>query len=124
MWKRLWTEEEGAQSLEFVALLPVVILVMLTMLQIAFLGYAVVVMETSAREAALAASRDPSASAATAERAARQAAGGLSVTVKSVSCDRGDVSVELAAHVPNVLFESAMAISRKVTIPRQDGRCP
>ncbi len=124
MWKRLWTEETGAQSLEFVALLPMVILVMLTMLQMAFLGYTVVVAETSAREAALAASRDTSISKVTAEQAAHQVAGGLKVTVKAVTCKSGDVTLELEAHVPNVLFDSAMAISRKVTMPRQDVGCP
>jgi Flp pilus assembly protein TadG len=124
MLRHLWIEQTGAQSLEFVALLPLIILVLLTMLQIAFVGYAVVVAETSAREAALAASRDSTLSKSTADKAARQAAGGLSVTVKSLNCHSGDVSVELEAQVPNVLFDSSIAISRQVTIPRQDGGCP
>lgn len=110
--------------MEFVALLPLVILVFLVMLQIAFFGYAVVVLESSAREAALAVSRDSAISATTADKAARLVAGGLKVTVKSVACQSGDVSVELKAQVPNVLFDSALAISRKVTMPRQDGGCP
>lgn len=124
MLRRLWSEEAGAQSLEFVALLPLIILVMLMMLQISFLGYAVVVAETSAREAALAASRAGSSLKSTADKAARQAAGGLNVSVTKASCSSGNVSVELEAKVPNVLFDSAMAITRKVTIPRLDEACP
>ncbi|MEW8980046.1 MAG: hypothetical protein AB2385_16800, partial [Symbiobacterium sp.] len=55
MLRRLIREETGAQTLEFLALFPLVILTMLVMLQTAFLGYALVVVETGAREAAQAA---------------------------------------------------------------------
>lgn len=121
MLRRIWNDQTGAQSLEFVALLPLIILVMLIMLQIVFLGYAVVVAETSTREAALVASRDPGLSKSTASRAARRAAGGLSVTVKDLDCLGSEVEVELEAKVPNVMFDSSLSISRSVTMPMQDG---
>lgn len=120
---RCWSEEAGAQSLEFVALLPLVILALLTMLQMAFLGYSIVVVETSAREAALAASRDPSDAEAKAGAAARKVAGSLPVSVQDVSCRSGDVTVELEGTAPNVLFDTPISFTRKVTMPTQDGRC-
>lgn len=123
MLRRLWTEETGAQSLEFVALLPLVILALHTMLQMAFLGYAFVVIETSAREAALTAARDPGAASARATASARTVAGGLSVSVTSVHCSGGDMTVELKGEAPNLLFSSPISITRKVTMPTQDGRC-
>lgn len=129
--RRLWAAQRGAQSLEFVALLPMVLLVLLVMLQMALLGYTLVVAEAATREAALVAARDQSliprwrgGTGPTAiDLAARQAAAGLRVTVADVACERGRVTITLEAHVPNVLFDSILALQRAVTMPTQEGGC-
>jgi len=122
MVRRLIREEAGSQTLEFVALMPLVILTMLVMLQTAFLGYAVVVVETGAREAALAASREPGAATARAAAAAATVAGSLIQSVDAV-CSGGDVTVEVTGSVPNLLLPSPFTFSRRVTMPTQDGKC-
>lgn len=129
--RRLWADESGAQSLEFVALLPMVLLTLLLMLQMALLAYTLVVAESSAREAARTAARDQSLIPAwrsrpgetLIDRTARQMATGLPVTIDQVACAGGQVTVVLSAGVPNVLFESAIAIRRSVTMPTQEGGC-
>jgi len=122
MLRRLIREETGAQTLEFLALFPLVILTMLVMLQTAFLGYALVV-ETGAREAALAASRESGAKRArAAESTADKVAGSLIQSV-TVACSGDDVTVQVTGVVPNVLFQSPFTFTRKVTMPTQDGKC-
>lgn len=123
MARRFWSDETGSQSLEFVALLPVIIFALITVLQMAFVGYSVVVVETSGREAALAASRDPARARARAEAAASMVAGGMSVTVTKANCVFGDVTVEVEGRVPNLLFEKPITFTRQVTMPTQDGKC-
>ncbi|MBY6278047.1 MAG: pilus assembly protein [Symbiobacteriaceae bacterium] len=123
MLRRLIREETGAQTLEFLALFPLVILTMLVMLQTAFLGYALVVVETGAREAALAASRESGAKRArAAESTADKVAGSLIQSV-TVACSGDDVTVQVTGVVPNVLFQSPFTFTRKVTMPTQDGKC-
>jgi Flp pilus assembly protein TadG len=127
----LWREERGAQSLEFVALLPMVLLALLLMLQMALVGYAVVVAESATREAALTAARDQSliaawqsgAGASPIDLTAKQVAAGMPVRVMAVQCHSGRVTITLEASVPNVLFDSALAIQRSVTMPTQEGGC-
>lgn len=123
MVRRVWSDETGSQSLEFVALLPVIIFALLTVLQMAFVGYAVVVAETSAREAALAASRDPARAFSRAQATAAKVSGGTHVTVKNADCAFGDVTVEVEGRVPNLLFDTPITFTRKVVMPTQDGRC-
>lgn len=128
---RLRAEERGAQTLEFVALLPMVLLVLMLMLQMALLGYTLVVAESATREAALTAARDqrliaawrPDTPASPIDLTARQVAAGMRVHVTGVACDAGRVTVLLSATVPNVLFDSALAIQRSVTMPTQEGGC-
>lgn len=122
MVRRVWSDETGSQSLEFMALLPLVILALLVVLQAAFVGYAVVVAETSAREAALAAAREPAMALSRARAAASMVSGG-SVTVRDATCSGGDVTVEVEGRVPNVLFDTPITFTRKVMMPTQDGSC-
>lgn len=128
---RFLTDEAGAQALEFVAILPMVLLVLILMLQMGLLAYAMVVAEASTREAALVASRDvalitswPGSKGSTLiDAAAKRAAAGMKVEISAVECTSGEVTVRLQATVPNVLFDSAMQIERKVIMPTQSGRC-
>jgi Flp pilus assembly protein TadG len=126
MWRAvarvLRADERGAQSLEFVALLPMVLLTLLLMLQMALLGYTLVVAESATREAALVAARDPKAGPAVAATA-RHVAAGLQVSVTDVACTGGRVTVVLEAAMPNVLFDSALTVRRSVTMPTQEGDC-
>jgi Flp pilus assembly protein TadG len=114
--------QRGAQSLEFVALLPLVILTLLLMLQTALFGYTLVVAETATREAALTATyeqktiRDWPADN-TILWAAREVAGGLPIEVTEVRCARDRVTVTAETQMPNLLFEQPMRIKRTVTMP-------
>jgi len=125
MARRIWNSESGSQTLEFVALIPMVTLVLLLMLQMALVGYSLVVVETSLREAALAAAqaRPGENRMEKAENAAASMAQGISVEVKSVKCSGGNVTVTVEGKVPNVLFDSKLTFSRSVTMPTREGRC-
>lgn len=125
MVRRIWSHESGSQTLEFVALIPMVMLVLLLMLQMALVGYSIVVVESSVREAALAAAQaqeyeDPEKKA---QDAATSMAQGIHVTLESVECVGGDVTVTVKGEAPNVLFDSGLTFSRSVTMPTREGRC-
>lgn|GEM_PF-3413819 len=125
MARRIWNVESGSQTLEFVALIPMVMLVLLLMLQLALTGYSLVVVETSVREAALAAAQaredeDPETKA---RNTAIAMAGGIKVTVKSVECVDGNATVTLQGEIPNVLFDPGLTFDRSATMPTPEGRC-
>lgn len=48
---------------------------------------------------------------------------GLNVQVVNVACTDGRVTLSLEATIPNLLFDSALAFRRSVTMPTQRGGC-
>jgi pilus assembly protein CpaE len=82
--QRVWREERGAETVEFLGTLPLVILTIAIIWQFALLGYTAVITAGTAREAARAA-----AVGADCRAAAAQASVGWDSGTRRVSCSCG-----------------------------------
>ena len=81
--KRLWHNEDGAETVEFVGTLPLVVITIAIIWQFSLLGYTAVVAAGAAREGARAA-----AVGANCRGAAAQASPGWDGGTRTVSCSR------------------------------------
>ncbi|WP_270182998.1 TadE/TadG family type IV pilus assembly protein [Alkalihalobacillus sp. CinArs1] len=89
--------EKGSQTIEFLAVFPLVIVAFMIIWQMALVAYAVVVTESAARDGARAASVGGNA-----QQVAERSAGGLQIqSVSSVESGE-DVTVTVVSRIPTV----------------------
>ncbi len=89
--------EKGSQTIEFLAVFPLVIVAFMIIWQMALVAYAVVVTEAAARDGARAASVGGNAA-----EVAEKSAGGLKLTSVNAVESGDDVTVTVVSRVPTV----------------------
>lgn len=120
-----WRDQRGSsESVAFLGLMPLLLLVLLAVLQVMVFGYTLVVMESAARDGARAASAGDNAF-----DAVRTVAETARVPMKLVvSCPSKSpkVTVSVTAYVPRLfpfVTDNARTLERQVVMPREED-CP
>lgn len=120
-----WRDERGSsEPIAFLALMPMVVIVILIVLQITLYGYTLVVMESAARDAARASAAR--GNPVPVVEAITQGTGIRMVVGESCPPGSGAVTVGVTAQVPRLvpyLDDSLLTLHRRVLILRE-GNCP
>lgn len=117
-WKRYIRNEEGSQTIEFVALFPLIIISFLFVWQMALIAYALVVTEGAARDGARAAAVDGDYN-----RVVERSVYGLEVTnvTRTFSEDNTEVTIRLETRLPilniPMINQIQETITSEVTMP-------
>lgn len=116
----LLRRERGLQTIEFVGLMPLVVLICLIILQFSLAGYALVVANAAARDAARAAAASADKQA-TAEKWAMKSANPLKVRSVSAVSSGENLTVEVKVEVPMVkapwMGSQELLITAKAVMP-------